>query len=71
LRTLPSEDQIRPSCLLVRTWICLADDLAQYAQPFLFEAVVVGVEVDCFAIGEADSEALLDVGVGLVLLGES
>jgi hypothetical protein len=44
--------------------------LAQHTKPAVFEAAVVGVEVDGFAVGEADPEALLDVGVGLVFFGE-
>jgi hypothetical protein len=63
--------EIRPRCILVRAEIWLADDLAQSNDPLLFEAAVVGVEVDGFAIGEADTEAFFNVRVALVFFAES
>jgi hypothetical protein len=45
--------------------------LAESNDPLLFEAAIVGVEVDGLAVGETDAEAFLDISIAFVLFAES
>lgn len=56
---------------LVASYRALSNSLLQDLNPCSLISCIVGIEVDCLAVGESDSETFLDELVTLVFLCES
>ena len=65
--SLLCEDKVRPRLWLVGV---LSDDVGKDFHPCVLVSCAVGVEVDGFAVGEADPETLLHEHVTLFFLGK-
>lgn len=64
------EDEIGPFGHFAARGAGTADGLAEGTHPFVFLRGRVGVEVDGFAVGEAEAEPLFDELVAFVFFGE-
>lgn len=64
------EDHLSPAADLATAAVALPNGVGEYLHPGFLLRCVVGIEVDNFAVSEADAEAFLNEHVTFFFLGE-